>query len=77
MSKGFEIVPFISGGTISEDLLYVEKNILSLSNCQDHTSYSSKDIKPSMICAGEAGKDACQVSRYLKRTEHIIFLRSL
>lgn len=48
-----------SGGSISQTLLQVDLPALSTSSCMS-AGYGSQVNYPSMVCAGETGKDTCQ-----------------
>ena len=39
----------------------MDKKLLTDSECKN-SNYDSGDIDETMLCAGETGKDACQVS---------------
>ncbi|CAG7837660.1 unnamed protein product [Allacma fusca] len=46
------------GGSVSDDLRYVQVPFVSDEACRD--AYSEDEVLSSMLCAGVAGKDACQ-----------------
>jgi trypsin len=47
-----------SGGQLASELMWVAVPFVSDAQCQ--ASYPQENVIPSMICAGEAGKDSCQ-----------------
>ena len=57
----FKCVPFLADGSSSSQLLWVEKTLLSYDYCNTQTG-NAGDLDSTMMCAGEAGKDACQVT---------------
>lgn len=50
----------VTGGSTSTILRYVWKPILGYSQCQQ--TGNSGDLDTTMMCAGQSGRDACQVS---------------
>lgn len=58
MSKFFLYLS--TGGSSSSTLQYVWKELLSNVECEK--TGNAGQIDETMLCAGEAGKDACQVS---------------
>ena len=48
-----------SDGVVSDVLMYVSKPLINMTDCEDSGNKGSLD--ETMVCAGDAGRDACQV----------------
>jgi trypsin len=47
-------------GKQSDELMEVEVPVVAKATCKAQYAVAQIDIKPSMVCAGETGKDSCQ-----------------
>ncbi len=63
-----------SGGSISEVLQFVVVPVVGHDDCND--AYGGDIHEESMICAGVAGKDSCQVNALLAYTVPVSGLKS-
>jgi len=54
------LLSILTGGVISTDLLYVWVPLVGLQQCNETGNAGRLD--ESMLCAGQEGKDTCQVS---------------
>lgn len=60
LQRLFNLFMSVSGGSSSSTLRYVWKPLLSLAECEN--TGNANNLDSTMMCAGEAGKDACQVN---------------
>ena len=66
LKSGDDLVTFgfgtlTSGGTTPNIMQEVTLDYITNTDCVNNYGYESSDIDSSMICAGRAGKDSCQV----------------